>query len=86
IENAFNNYHWPGNIRELINVVRVSKLYMQNQKLEQLVLPKNQPVGKQEQQLDDIIKEQIQYALNEENGNISKVAKRLNISRTTIYK
>ncbi|HFF5097670.1 TPA: helix-turn-helix domain-containing protein, partial [Acinetobacter baumannii] len=50
------------------------------------VLPKNQPVGKQEQQLDDIIKEQIQYALNEENGNISKVAKRLNISRTTIYK
>ncbi|MBJ8505741.1 sigma-54-dependent Fis family transcriptional regulator [Acinetobacter seifertii] len=86
IENAFNNYHWPGNIRELINVVRVSKLYMQNQKLEQLVLPKNPPVGKQEQQLDDIIKEQIQHALNEENGNISKVAKRLKISRTTIYK
>ncbi|EOY9136600.1 TPA: AAA family ATPase, partial [Acinetobacter baumannii] len=88
IEHAFNNYHWPGNIRELINVVKVSKLYIQNQKLEQLILPKlpayclTQLGEKKELKLDDIIKEQIQYVINEENGNISKVAKRLKISRT----
>ena len=50
-----------------------------NEQSKQLILDENK-------NLNSLTKQMIVQVLQEENGNIARTAKRLNISRTTIYK
>jgi len=98
---AFLSYNWPGNIRELINVVEQCVLnawYKGNKKINKEHLPnelaflKNSPKPSIKSNMRDIhqeIKEKevelIISALKDANGNKRKAAKFLNMPRSTLY-
>jgi len=88
------NFHWPGNIRELINALESSINLMTGDTLTIKDLPaylRQEPfeTSKISEQrimtLDDQIKESIKDALVFYEGNISKTAKALGIGRNTLY-
>ena len=95
VEQQFNAYPWSGNIRELIHIVRLSAAFNDEKVLNQLYLPdcplsaqnKNQSMlSLENNNLNAMTKNMVMQVLDEENGNIARTAKRLNISRTTVYK
>lgn len=88
VQQQFNNYDWCGNIRELLQVIQLSATLAGQDYLECLYFPQastNEPLH-QTKSLDQMTKQMIVKVLDQENGNVSKAAKRLNISRTTLYK
>ena len=86
----FQNYSWPGNLRELQNIIRRGTLLTQGKLIEKEVIPReffeieNQSsevvLTKSENEKDLIIK-----ALNLCKGNKSEAAKILDINRKTLY-
>lgn len=94
VEQQFDQYTWPGNIRELIHVLKLSAAFKEGTYLEQLCLPEVQvslPKLKDtnillQDNLETVTKQLIIQVLQAENGNIARTAKRLKISRTTVYK
>jgi len=86
----FRMYHWPGNIRELQNVIKRAVLLTPGENVETNVLPqemtkttgntKSETLSKVEFE-----KEQILKALKRTNYNKSKAAKLLQITRKTLY-
>ena len=94
VEQQFNQYAWPGNIRELIHVLKLSTAFKEGTCLEQLCLPESQISSPRltedsillQANLETVTKRLILQVLQEEKGNIARTAKRLNISRTTVYK
>lgn len=89
-EAVFRKYHWPGNLRELQNVIKRSVLLTNGDYIETIVLPKElfepskKSVGDNFSK-DAYEKEQILRALKETNFNKSKAAKLLQITRKTLY-
>ncbi len=86
----FRNYNWPGNIRELQNVIKRAVLLSQGEKIEQSVLPQELSKGlendtNRELSKEEFEKEQILKALKRTNYNKSKAAKMLRITRKTLY-
>ena len=85
------NYAWPGNIRELMNVLKVSAVFSDDSMITELLLQDKGQVTTPLQiqstsDLDGLTRETIKRVYQEENMNVTKVAKRLNISRSTVYK
>ncbi len=89
--NAFKQYNWPGNLRELQNVIKRSVLLTTGQEVEIGVLPQEVRVpieknsvasnfSKSEFEKDRIIK-----ALKRTNYNKSEAAKLLQVTRKTLY-
>ncbi len=85
----FQAYSWPGNLRELQNIIRRSALLTQGNLIEKDVLPadlfeeQSKSMGglsKSENEKEMIIK-----ALKLCNGNKSEAAKMLEINRKTLY-
>lgn len=97
VQKLFLRYHWPGNIRELENVLQSAVLVSKKDFIDVADLPKNlrdflpvrsgMPFIDKENlsTLDDLEKEYIAYLLKVTNHNLKKTAKILNISRTTLY-
>lgn len=88
------NFHWPGNIRELVNALESSINLMTGDTLTINDLPgylRHEPSekpgigGERIMTLDDQIKESINRALLFYDGNISKAARALGIGRNTLY-
>src|SRR5690606_28703193 len=86
------NYQWPGNIRELRNVVERMVILIDNSSIEpedlRLIMPQiegeaNQ--GRRAQEKNQLEKERIVEALLETYGNKSAAAKLLGISRVSLY-
>jgi transcriptional regulator with PAS, ATPase and Fis domain len=83
------NYGWPGNIRQLRNVVERAMVMAEKGKLTLADLPKElmekttQMRGKTLVQAAE--KEEIERALQETNGNKTKAARLLGISRSVFY-
>ncbi|WZL72322.1 sigma 54-interacting transcriptional regulator [Clostridiaceae bacterium 35-E11] len=85
------NYHWPGNVRELENVIERILVFAD----QGVILPEHLPEYMLSEKfdislcnkysLDQIEQKIIQNALKENNGNITKTAKTLGISRNTLY-
>ncbi|WP_317134316.1 sigma-54 interaction domain-containing protein [Flavobacterium agricola] len=93
----FYKYDWPGNLRELQNVIKKATLLAQDNIIKVIDLPleiTNQTVGlnmgttvapKVSYSLKDNEKEQILQALRETDNNKTKAAELLNITRKTLY-
>lgn len=86
-------YHWPGNIRELQNVVeRAYNLIDNGEAIDRKHLPKEisgwieyKEIRPLEETMREIEIKALQEAIESCRGNKSKVAKLLNISRATLY-
>jgi len=87
----FGKYHWPGNLRELQNVIKRAVLLSTGDFVEKENLPKEVYKTKELDLSDekfsraDYEKEQIVRALKQSNFNKSKAAKLLQITRKTLY-
>ncbi|MCM4166798.1 Transcriptional regulatory protein ZraR [Arenibacter antarcticus] len=87
----FGKYHWPGNLRELQNVIKRAVLLTTGDFVEKETLPKEVHKTKEIDFSDekfskaDYEKDQIVRALKQSNFNKSKAAKLLQITRKTLY-
>jgi len=87
-------YDWPGNIRELENVIERSVILCKDKIIRPEYLPQNIHKGPKgelsifipNRQLEDVEKQYIYEVLKENNWNKSKSAKILGIERMTLYK
>lgn len=86
IIDLFDQHPWPGNLRELVSVLQVA-----------LALAANGPVGVEHLPAGFLAESKtpvpiateetdLQSLVEQANGNLSAVARRLGISRTTLYK
>lgn len=89
------NYSWPGNVREMQNVINQSIMMMEGNELTSRHIPQNierkimipEARGQRGiQTLEEIEKRAIQEALEFYGGNITKAAKSLGIGRNTLYR
>lgn len=90
---VFQQYKWPGNLREMLNVIKRSALLSQGDLIQKEVLPAEikSPVNnssvseKKSFSRKENERELIINALNEVDNNKSKAAKLLSITRKTLY-
>ncbi len=88
---AFEKYHWPGNLRELQNVIKRAVLLTTGDTVEIDALPREVLSSKKEESEPENFskaeyeKEQILKALKKTNFNKSKAAKLLQVTRKTLY-
>ena len=91
VEEAFRNYAWPGNLRELKNVIKRSVLLTSSNQIPLEVIPREVLFSKKRERenidfsIESNEKQLILNALNEANFNKTKAAKLLNITRKTLY-
>ncbi len=92
-------YRWPGNIRELQNVFEVMFALGENNGIDVSMLsslvesgpagdamaPAPMPMSAASGRLDDLERQAIRAAINDARGNLSKAARTLGISRSTLY-
>ncbi|MDA6072657.1 sigma-54 dependent transcriptional regulator [Flavobacterium sp. AC] len=87
----FQNYNWPGNLRELQNCVKRATLLSQGDFIESEVLPaeffqiQKQQTTNGNFSLSENEKEAIIHALSKAQNNKSEAAKLLKITRKTLY-
>jgi len=92
VVSIFQNYSWPGNLRELQNCVKRATLLTRGEFIESDVLPaeffqiqKQQPSANEVFSLSENEKETIIHALSKTQNNKSEAAKLLKITRKTLY-
>ena len=96
VVNKFKTYPWPGNLRELRNIVKRSVLMAQSGKIKLSHLPEeityhaenfesDNAKGTLKGAAEQAEKERIVKVLTETGNNKSKAAKLLNIDRKTLY-
>lgn len=91
VQEAFKNYAWPGNLRELRNVIKRSVLLTNSDLIPLEVIPREVVFSpKEKSESIDYSKESnekqlILNALKEADFNKTKAAKLLNITRKTLY-
>ncbi|OEK08755.1 sigma-54-dependent Fis family transcriptional regulator [Flavivirga aquatica] len=87
----FQNYHWPGNLRELSNIIKRATLLTQTEIIHKNVLPDELVYIKEKHMLSNKFstkeneKELIINALQEVSNNKTQAAKLLDITRKTLY-
>ena len=86
----FQTYSWPGNLRELSNVIKRATLLTNGELIQKEVLPQELSAPSKEATMrsfstKDNEKELIVKALQEVNNNKTKAAQLLNFSRKTLY-
>ncbi len=88
--NALKAYHWPGNIRELEHVIERAVIISENTELDIEDLHFSAPKFNQTKaislNIEDTEKLLIQNALSKYQGNISKAAKALGLTRAALYR
>ena len=90
--NMLYQYNWPGNIRELANVIEKAVVFSDSKQITPDLLPSEileyAPglTGVSLERLEQREKETITLALNASKGNVSEAAKSIGISRNTLYR
>jgi len=84
-------YHWPGNVRELQHALERASIMSDNRELQAddfFFLAEAEPVQPEAStlDLDDLEREAVQRAMQKHDGNISKAAKELGLSRGALYR
>jgi len=89
-------YHWPGNVRELRNVVESLLLMGGDKSIELADLPEELRASGEEKPtsasspelkgLEATERDAIEAAIKASNGNLSRAARQLGISRSTLYR
>ncbi|MFC6857942.1 sigma-54-dependent transcriptional regulator [Zunongwangia atlantica] len=87
---AFKNYSWPGNLRELKNMVKRAVLLTQDKLIPMKVLPHEIATAEKSEEDYGLFKNKneeklILEALEKTGGNKSKAARMLSIDRKTLY-
>lgn len=88
---VFNQYHWPGNLRELQNIIKRAVLLTVSDEVQlealpkELVHPVNKPNTLEGFSKSEFEKDRIIKALKKTNFNKSKAAKLLQVTRKTLY-
>jgi two-component system response regulator HydG len=86
------NYHWPGNVRELQHAIERSVIMSESDELQPSDFFFTTESNKDETfvlnnyNLENVEKTVIQKVLREHNGNITKAAKELGLTRTSLYR
>jgi len=85
------NYSWPGNVRELKSIMDLSMVLCEGQHIlpEHIVLQENQSFQsllQKEMSLREYNLKILQFFLDKYNNDVTKVAKKLDLGRTTIYR
>ena len=86
---AIENYHWPGNVRELENCIKRAVIMVDGVSINASDL--DLKVGNSENHLnlrqvrDEAERKAVNHALARADGNVSKAAEALGISRPTLY-
>lgn len=101
LASAFASYSWPGNLNQLTNVLRaacallnpdetrIGWQHLPDDLVEELRWPTPQPLaagGEVAENLRDISAATIARAISLSHGNMSEAARRLGISRNTLYR
>jgi transcriptional regulator of acetoin/glycerol metabolism len=101
VMDIFKQHPWPGNIRQLHNVLRtalaladgspVSELHLTQDFIDEIkTADKAEALSEtmllNNQNLDDVTTNAIVKAMEKHSGNVSAVARQLNISRNTLYR
>lgn len=91
IEDYLNDYIWHGNIRQLYNTIeRISVLLKNNMTVDEIISTLPRPARQKEERTDITLEKwtraTIIEALSASKLNISRAARLLNCSRTTLYK
>ncbi len=85
----FENYRWPGNLRELQNIIKRATLLSKGDFIEKVVLPielfQRETKNESDFSLSQNEKETILNALAQAKNNKSEAAKLLKINRKTLY-
>jgi two-component system response regulator HydG len=85
----FQNYRWPGNLRELQNCIKRATLLSQGNFIEKTALPveffHNSGKEMNDLSLSENEKDAILHALNQTKNNKSEAARLLKINRKTLY-
>ncbi|MBX2827201.1 MAG: sigma-54 dependent transcriptional regulator [Flavobacteriaceae bacterium] len=90
VEVAFQNYNWPGNLRELKNVLKRAVLLTPGTHIEIESIPQEVIIGSEPKPVKNFSKsfnekQLIMNALEEAGNNKSKAARLLKITRKTLY-
>ncbi|WP_428908081.1 sigma-54-dependent Fis family transcriptional regulator [Niallia sp. Krafla_26] len=84
------DYHWPGNIRQLKNCIEQAVFHANSNVILPGDLPKEIRTGQKEEmpkkELLKTDKDTLLNTLHQCNGNVTKTAQLLNISRMTVYR
>lgn len=93
---SLDQYHWPGNFRELDNLLKVATLIASEEKILSLAhlpahlmdeLVKNKKVASQDMpNLKSAVDDALVRTYQAQKGNISKTSRVLGVSRNTIYR
>lgn len=93
VMSAFMEYHWPGNVRQLSNVIERAVVLSRNERIELADLPpefepcrENPKTVSSRKTLRELELQAVRDALRVCKGNKSMAAKMLNISRKSLYK
>lgn len=85
-------FHWPGNIRELQHTIERAVILSENKALQPVdfLLPETQKkedeIAFDSYNLEDVEKTIVQKALIKYNGNVTRTAKELGLTRTSLYR
>ncbi|HTQ79036.1 MAG TPA: helix-turn-helix domain-containing protein, partial [Thermoanaerobaculia bacterium] len=83
------NYSWPGNLRELRNVLERALLHTHNEELRRsdlrFELEAIESPLPESATLEELESRQIEKVLREERGRVASAARRLGISRSALY-
>jgi DNA-binding NtrC family response regulator len=86
---VLKHYSWPGNIRELKNVMQRASLLAANNIIDEKILALNVTLpeaANQENNINALTKADINQAISDANGVISEAAKLLGLSRSALYR
>jgi len=88
----FENYNWPGNVRELQHAIERGVIMSESNELQPSdffftsASNKDETFVLSDYNLDNVEKAVIEKVLREYNGNITKAAKELGLTRTSLYR
>jgi sigma-54-dependent transcriptional regulator len=89
---ALSSYTWPGNVRELRNVLERALLLCENQPVQPSHLPFSTRISPEipqmsiENQINQMEVNHIRDVINRCEGNMTRAARLLGISRATLYR